>query len=212
MAVPHLLHLTLKLSPDITVSKIQTQRWKGEDLQCVVTKHNHPGWSYCFDKNKGLLRTIHQGRVLYEYADYAMAGTKDCPRTLRMWDGEQLNLEATTEELTLGITVAPEIFVAPVGAVAWVNCDDIVGPRKLHTPHPGYPTAERNARRQGVSLLYMAVGTDGHTHDIAILDSASPGFDAAAMAAVAKWEFRPATCHGMPVAYEMSTEVNFRLY
>ena len=212
MAVPRLFQSKLKLSPDTEISPIRDQQWKGEDLRCVVTKQTHSAATYCFESNAALLRTIQQGRVLYEYADYAAAGTKKFPRTFRVWNGEQLSLEATTEELEVGITPDPQMFVAPAGAVAWANCDDVVAPRPRRTPDPTYPMPERKARQQGVVLLYTVIGGDGHTHDIAVLESPSPGLGTAAMAAVAKWQFTPAMCHGTPAAYEMSVEVSFRLY
>lgn len=214
MAVPRLTEgMALRLRPNTRISKVRNEQWKGQNLRCLVTETaRHSGRTYCFDKDAGLLRTIRDFGLLYEYADYATAGTKVFPRTFRVWEDKQLIIEATVEDLAFDFAPGAALFVPPPGAVAWANCDDIEYPKPLHTPDPNYPVTERNARVQGTTLLHMVVGTDGHTHDLAVLEAASQGFGAAAMAAVANWKFKPATCHGTPVAYEMSTEVNFRLY
>ncbi|HYY69798.1 MAG TPA: energy transducer TonB [Terriglobales bacterium] len=212
-----IIFLAREIKPNLydrlEVSKVKDGQWRGQRLRCVVTKlDKFPQRNYCFDSAMGVLRTIQRQKEVAEYADYTAVGTKTFPSTLRVWDGNRLTFEAKLEELTFDVPLDRELFAPPPGAIALANCDDIEYPKPLHTPDPSFPIRERNARQSGKTLLYMVVGTDGHTHDITVIDSTTVGFGEAAVEAVATWTFKPATCHGTSVPFEMRTEVNFRLY
>jgi len=64
----------------------------------------------------------------------------------------------------------------------------------------------------GTVLLGLVVGSDGLPRDITVSRPLSPDFDAAAIDAVKKWKFSPATRDGKPVATAIKVEVNFHLY
>jgi TonB family protein len=55
------------------------------------------------------------------------------------------------------------------------------------------------------------VGPGGLPRNIKIARSLSPEFDAAAIDAVKKWKFDPATKDGNPVAVQINVELTFRL-
>ena len=85
-------------------------------------------------------------------------------------------------------------------------------PKRTYSPDPKYPKDEREARRQGTVVLRRIVGADGLPRDIAVLRTLGPEFDEAAIDAVKKWKFSPATKDGKAVAAKVSVQVNFRLY
>jgi protein TonB len=60
--------------------------------------------------------------------------------------------------------------------------------------------------------LDLVVGADGLPREITVARTLSPEFDKAAMEAVRKWTFDPATRDGKPVATAIKVEVAFRLY
>jgi TonB family protein len=64
-------------------------------------------------------------------------------------------------------------------------------------PIPDYPTTAGAA--EGYVKLRFTVGKDGHVADAAVVESNPPGvFDAAALAGVKQWTFRPRLIDGQP--------------
>ena len=59
--------------------------------------------------------------------------------------------------------------------------------------YPGYPKKERKAHHQGTVILWLVINPDGLPRDIRISRSLSPEFDEAAVDAVKRWRFSPAT-------------------
>jgi periplasmic protein TonB len=96
------------------------------------------------------------------------------------------------------------------------NDSDAVGcvtaPRQTYAPEPMYPKKERKARHMGIVILGLVVGSDGLPRDITVSRPLSSDFDAAAIDAVKKWKFSPATKDGKPVAAKVNVEVSFHLY
>jgi TonB family protein len=88
----------------------------------------------------------------------------------------------------------------------------VTAPRQTYAPEPTYPKRERKARHRGTVILWLVVGSDGLPRDIAVSRPLSPDFDAAAIDAVKKWKFSPATKDGKPVAAKVNVEVSFHLY
>jgi TonB family protein len=88
----------------------------------------------------------------------------------------------------------------------------ITAPHVTYSPDPKYPKRERKARHTGAVILALVVGTDGIPRDITVSSPLSPEFDEAAIDAVKKWKFSPATRDGKPIATQVKVEVNFRLY
>ncbi len=88
----------------------------------------------------------------------------------------------------------------------------ITTPHTTYAPDPKYPKKERKAHHQGTVLLWLVIDPDGLPRNIKISRSLSPDFDEAAVDAVKKWRFSPATKDGRPVATALDVEVSFHLY
>jgi protein TonB len=63
-----------------------------------------------------------------------------------------------------------------------------------------YTAAARAEGIEGKLKLKVVVGADGAVLTVEVLSSVSPELDAAAVAAVKHWRFRPAMACGKPVA------------
>lgn len=87
------------------------------------------------------------------------------------------------------------------------SVDCVVPPRQTHAPKPKFPRTERG--RAGTVTVALLVGTNGVPQSIHVSVSVSPAFDAAALDAVKKWKFAPATYHGRPVKVPVEVEVEF---
>ena len=88
----------------------------------------------------------------------------------------------------------------------------VSAPRALDTPDPEYSEEARKAKYQGICILWLIVGPDGHPRDVKVARSLGMGLDQKAIEAVKKWKFEPAMKDGKPVAVQINVEVNFRLY
>lgn len=84
-------------------------------------------------------------------------------------------------------------------------------PRLIYSPDPEYPEKAREAHHVGIVRLSIVVGANGRPHDIKVVGSPSSEFDDAAVDAVKKWKFEPATKYDKPVAVQINVDVTFRL-
>jgi len=77
---------------------------------------------------------------------------------------------------------------------------------------PDYPEAARRRREQGRVVIRVAVSEDGVPMEVAVaVSSGHPPLDAAAMAAVQRWRFAPATRAGRPIPGNAEVPIDFRL-
>jgi TonB family protein len=88
----------------------------------------------------------------------------------------------------------------------------ITAPHAIYSPDPKYPKKESKARHRGTVILDLVVDADGLPRDIKVYVPLSPEFDEAALDAVKKWKFSPATKDGKPIATQIKVEVSFHLY
>jgi TonB family protein len=85
-------------------------------------------------------------------------------------------------------------------------------PQVIFNPEPSFSDEARKAKAQGIVLLLLVVGKDGHPYDIRVGQSLGMGLDEKAIEAVNRWRFRPATLNGQPVATKIAVQVDFHLY
>lgn len=79
-------------------------------------------------------------------------------------------------------------------------------------PKPVYPDEARRLRQQGVVLLSVQVGIDGHVIALSLKRSCGfPALDHAALETVRHWTFEPARSGVVPVASRVDVPVRFGL-
>jgi len=76
---------------------------------------------------------------------------------------------------------------------------------------PVYPDMAREASVDGTVLVQALVGKDGKVKDTKVVKSI-PMLDAAAVAAVKQWVFKPALSNNKPVAVWVAVPVRFTLH
>jgi len=85
-------------------------------------------------------------------------------------------------------------------------------PRYRSNPTPEYPPDARRNRQQGVVLVSVEVGADGHAGEVALRrTSGVPSLDEAALHAVRRWTFDPARVGGLTVSSRVDVPVRFTL-
>lgn len=85
-------------------------------------------------------------------------------------------------------------------------------PRYRNNPQPLYPVGARQAREEGVVIVSAQVEANGSVGNVSV--ARSSGFsdlDAAALQAVRRWTFVPATAAGFPIASHVNVPVKFSL-
>ena len=76
---------------------------------------------------------------------------------------------------------------------------------------PKYIRTAANEGVEGTVTLYAVIQTDGKVRDIEIVESLDERLDNSAIAALAQWEFHPATKLGVPVEVDVLIDIPFRL-
>jgi protein TonB len=96
-----------------------------------------------------------------------------------------------------------------------VSTEPLVQSRDLEplaTPGPNYPPEAFRARVEGWVEVEFTVTERGTTHDVEVVAAQPRGvFDAAAIAAVAEWKYRPRVVNGAAVAQRSSVTLRFNV-
>jgi protein TonB len=111
----------------------------------------------------------------------------------------------------VGPSKGPGAGAGPPG-IHWAGLGGVTVPRVIYNPEPSFSDEARKAKAQGMVVLMLVVGPDGHTYDIRVQQSLGMGLDEKAIEAVRTWRFRPGTLNGQPVATQIAVEVDFHLY
>jgi protein TonB len=88
---------------------------------------------------------------------------------------------------------------------------DVKAPIKEYAPQPQYTEIARKARIQGVVIVQAIINKQGVVTEVKTLKPLPMGLDQAAVEAVKKWKFKPATLNGKPVDVYYNLTVNFTL-
>lgn len=87
-----------------------------------------------------------------------------------------------------------------------------IGPSYRSLSPPSYPSTAYAAGEEGKVLLKVLVAVDGSAKQLEVAEASLPGaFDDAALAAVRKWKFNPATRDGQPVEAWVQVPICFSL-
>src|SRR5205807_1146822 len=85
------------------------------------------------------------------------------------------------------------------------------GPKVIHQVEPEYSEEARKMRFQGMVVLSIEIGIDGHPSKIRVVRGVGLGLDERAVEAVSRWLFQPAISGNRPVAVPAMVEVGFHL-
>jgi periplasmic protein TonB len=87
----------------------------------------------------------------------------------------------------------------------------VTRPEKISGPQPVYTEMARKARVQGVVIVEAIIDENGNVTNARVLKGLPMGLDKAAIDAVQRWKFKPATLQGRPVKVYYSLTVNFQV-
>lgn len=84
-------------------------------------------------------------------------------------------------------------------------------PEILFQPLPVFPPSQKAYVSSAHVFVVFIVGPEGRVSEASVTESNHSGFDAAAVAAVQQWRFRPGVKGGRKVSTRMSVPIDFRL-
>ncbi len=88
---------------------------------------------------------------------------------------------------------------------------DVQRPALMTTSEPQYSWAARLAKRNGLVVFSVVIGSDGVPRRIQLVRGCGFGLDEKAAEAVSLWRFEPGVKAGVAIAVRANLEVNFRL-
>jgi TonB family protein len=88
--------------------------------------------------------------------------------------------------------------------------DDLSQPTATHKVDPGYPIQLMRENVAGTVILYAVIHADGTLGNVRVLRGVDDRLDRSASAALAQWQFQPATKNGMPVDVEATFQIPFK--
>jgi len=97
------------------------------------------------------------------------------------------------------------LFACLLALASPAGAQQVTPPQPVETPPAA---ATEGTTDTGTVVLLVTVGTDGLVRDVSVAQTAGPALDAAAVAAVMRWKFRPALRDGQP--FEARVRIPFR--
>ncbi len=88
----------------------------------------------------------------------------------------------------------------------------VLPPRVAHSARLKFPQEAKKAKTGGKVLVGLWVGRDGLPSHLHVIRRAGFGLDEAAVEAVGRYVFKPATENGSPVAVRLNVEVEFKVF
>lgn len=116
----------------------------------------------------------------------------------------------TAQQQTAAAPASRPTTPAPRPAAA--EADAISDAVLVRQVSPRYPTAAMRANQEGWVDVELTVGTDGTVGNVTVVDSQPKHvFDRSAIDAVSRWEYKPATRNGEPMAVTLRRRLQFNL-
>ncbi len=131
-----------------------------------------------------------------QFSDFVDFGGHRYPRKLESLRNGQLVMSATVMGLQES-PLDPKLLVPPAGAIERRVCPDkFKGAESIEDP---MPSAVRGHFKRIETAAEVTIMTDGSVGHVAIVQSAGPTEDEAAIEALKRWTFKPAMCGTEPV-------------
>ena len=174
--------------------------------------------TYCFDLNTPTLRMeIFDASIQVLRNEMAVFQSNYIAKEVQLNDGRKpllhmhvLSLTSLSPAEAASVVLPTSSDSSPSPAEVSV-ASGVVDGHKTGGPVPEYPVLARRNRIQGVVVLKISIGTDGHIHRLRVVSSPDPSLSSAAIDAVQRWAYHPFLLKGKPVIVNTTLDVTFRL-
>jgi TonB family protein len=104
------------------------------------------------------------------------------------------------------------VLLWAVAATAQAPIETFTGPKAIEKVAPSYPESERQTGDEGWVIVNLMIDPKGKPYEATVADSTGNRvFEKAALAAVDKWRFEPASKGGTPIDAGANVKLEFRL-
>ena len=103
------------------------------------------------------------------------------------------------------------LYITMLGAASVYAAGDApdTKPTPIRTPQPEYPAELRAQNVEGTVVLAVSIDEKGEVATCEVTKSTDKRFEAAAVEAVRKWKFNPATKNKTPVSCKVTLPIRF---
>lgn len=203
-----------RLSQRESVTKAKTRRVGSLDLSCVEIRFESiSSRELCVDPAEGVLVQAVEHDEKIDYSGAISVGTMQFPAHIRLSDDSDFALEVDVDNLHAFSGDANSLPSPQLSAEFWGTCEDEKPVEASQQVYPRFPLGPASSNpRSGVVLLYARVEPNGKLSRLRVLSQPTPDYGRAAMDAVSKWKFKPATCGGTAVPFEFMVVSKFTVY
>lgn len=203
------VHSPLRLGPQEKVKKVREKASAGTQTTCLeIEGEMKSRREICLDAATAtaLIETETFFTRRYEWADYATVDSRLFPRSLRLFEGKKLLIEARVDELSGG---APDAATfAPPANAAWRPwCADMTPPHPIGGGQssfiPVQPGRVSLGALSGAVLVYGVLGIDGRWRELTPIERKGGDFVQVMVDLMGRRQYQPATCGGKPVELEL---------
>lgn len=167
---------------------------------------------------EGVLRIHLNGDITTLYNNFQAFQGLLIPRKIDVafgtnrWVAMTIDLLEKLKQDKQEMLLAPSLPQNPLSSKSDSTVASGLMPPKLdHGLPPRYPEAAKQNHVQGTVVIGASIGENGKVREPYLLSSAGQVLNDAAMDAVRKYQYKPATLGGKPISSEMTISTNFAL-
>ena len=211
--LPDLMNVFPQASPTFEFESITDTTDQKIAEQCATTKagSRQEKYRFCFEQKSGALLAKLSPEIrpknMTDYSCFYGIFRKFAdfwfPREMACLEDKHRTLEAKVEELSLEPSPDAALFKPSPGALELCSTKP-VNPTVLSSVGPSISS---NSER--LVILRVSVDAKGKPQDMTVSESGGKGLDEAALEAVGKWRFKPATCNGEPIPAQINIQFSF---
>jgi TonB family protein len=189
--------------------KISMKRSGGNTCWKVEHKDRIP-MDVCVNNDSHLISSVGYKNAVYEMKNYRDSGGKKLPLMVNVIVNGMKIVELANLRAENIATATANLTAPPAGAWKDESLPCALGQGNIvKRVAPEYPAIARENNEYGTVVVGILVGNDGSVKSSAVMQSAGPRLDQAALDVVKKWQFQPYECGGHPVEALSDVSIQF---
>jgi TonB family protein len=205
---------TFSMTRSDVVDRVHNRKLDGVESRCVefhsVVGHKSTDGEICVDRAASTVSYWKYGDREIWYSQYGAVASRLRPSHIVVAEQGHTSVEADLK-YTIANELKPESLSPLKDAEMSDVCSSTRSLSRKNSPEPFFPPGMSRAQfRNPVVVIRAEVDETGRVQKAAVIESAHPIFDSAALEAVKQWTFEPRLCDGQPVKTITRLDVRFR--